>query len=160
MIKTYSTIGRLLAVTSCKGGVGKSTVSLELAFSLASRGHRVGIFDADVYGPSLPAQLPNVLLDGKSTQPEPAPVSRCRTVGFDRIGSMPTGCAPPGDVELLHDGWAVAPLIYKGVKLMSPGWFARHWNKNLRDGGELRCPHPGRLATRLLHTSKSPRAHA
>ena len=53
-----SSIGRLIAVTSCKGGVGKSTVSLELARRLAARGHRVGLFDADVHGPSLPAQLP------------------------------------------------------------------------------------------------------
>ena len=52
-----SSIGRILAVTSCKGGVGKSTVSFELAHRLAARGNRVGLFDADVQGPSLPAQL-------------------------------------------------------------------------------------------------------
>mmetsp|Transcript_20133 Transcript_20133/g.51260 ORF Transcript_20133/g.51260 Transcript_20133/m.51260 type:complete len:322 (-) Transcript_20133:150-1115(-) len=54
---TYGRIGRLLAVTSCKGGVGKSTVSLELAFRLSARGHRVGLYDADVQGPSLPVQV-------------------------------------------------------------------------------------------------------
>ena len=57
-------VGRLIAVTSCKGGVGKSTVSLEIALRLASRGNRVGLFDADVHGPSLPTQLPSVLKDG------------------------------------------------------------------------------------------------
>lgn len=55
----YSSIRHLIAVTSCKGGVGKSTVSLEVAFRLARRGHRVGLFDADVHGPSLATQLPD-----------------------------------------------------------------------------------------------------
>ena len=45
-----SQIGRIIGVTSCKGGVGKSTVAFELARRLAGRGRRVGIFDADVHG--------------------------------------------------------------------------------------------------------------
>ena len=69
-----STVGRVVAVTSCKGGVGKSTVSLELARRLAARGWRVGLFDADVHGPSLPTQLDlhaDVVTasDGYSVQP-------------------------------------------------------------------------------------------
>jgi ATP-binding protein involved in chromosome partitioning len=50
-------VDRILAVASGKGGVGKSTVSANLACALAASGRRVGLLDADVYGPSQPRML-------------------------------------------------------------------------------------------------------
>jgi len=59
---------RVIAVTSGKGGVGKSTVTANLAVALASRGLKVGVVDADVHGFSIPALL-GLARDGEVAQP-------------------------------------------------------------------------------------------
>ncbi|QQS10445.1 MAG: Mrp/NBP35 family ATP-binding protein [Phycisphaerales bacterium] len=50
-------VSRVIAVGAGKGGVGKSTVALNLAVGLARRGHSVGLLDGDIYGPSMPTML-------------------------------------------------------------------------------------------------------
>eukprot|EP00968_Pinguiococcus_pyrenoidosus_P025358 scaffold5937_cov275-Pinguiococcus_pyrenoidosus.AAC.13 len=50
-------VQRIVAVASCKGGVGKSTVAANVAFGLKQQGLKVGLLDCDVHGPSLPTLL-------------------------------------------------------------------------------------------------------
>lgn len=80
-------IKNIIVVASGKGGVGKSTVSVNLALALAENGARVGVLDADIYGPSMPTLLgvkdaqPSSA-DGKLMLPIEAHGIVCNSIGF------------------------------------------------------------------------------
>jgi ATP-binding protein involved in chromosome partitioning len=78
-------VGAIVAVASGKGGVGKSTVAVNLAVSLARDGLRVGLLDADIYGPSLPRMLGlrrRPELRGEKLLPIEAWGLKCMSIGF------------------------------------------------------------------------------
>ena len=71
-------VDRILAVASGKGGVGKSTVASNLACALAAEGRRVGLLDADVYGPSQPRMLG---VSGRPASPDGKTILPMRNFG-------------------------------------------------------------------------------
>ena len=78
-------LGRVIAISSGKGGVGKSTVAVNLAIALARQGHRVGVMDADIYGPNIPRMFGRfdkpVVIQGR-IQPLEAHGVKLMSIGF------------------------------------------------------------------------------
>ena len=86
-LKPLEHIRNVIAIASGKGGVGKSTIAVNLALALVADGAKVGILDADIYGPSQPHMLglsgeQPVSLDGKSMQPLQAHGLQVMSIGF------------------------------------------------------------------------------
>jgi len=78
-------LGRVIAVSSGKGGVGKSTVAANLAIALAAQGHRVGLMDADIYGPNIPRMFGSSdkpVVTGGRIRPRVAHGGRLMSIGF------------------------------------------------------------------------------
>jgi ATP-binding protein involved in chromosome partitioning len=86
-IEPIAGITNIIAVGSGKGGVGKSTTAANLALALAGEGAKVGILDADIYGPSMPTlfglvgQMPHSI-DGKTMEPLAAYDVKVNSIGF------------------------------------------------------------------------------
>lgn len=95
-------VGALVVVGSGKGGVGKSTVSVNLAVALAQQGARVGLLDGDAYGPSIPLML------------------GVRKRNASR-GSQAT--LPLAQQKDLAPEQKLQPLVRYGIKIMSVGFF-------------------------------------
>ena len=91
-------IRNVIAVGSGKGGVGKSTTSVNLALALQAEGARVGILDADVYGPSVPAMLG---LSGKPESPDNKSIEPMRAFGVE---AMSIGFLVDADMPMIWRG--------------------------------------------------------
>ena len=91
-------IRNIIAVGSGKGGVGKSTTAVNLALALALDGARVGVLDADVYGPSIPTMLG---LTGRPDSPDGKAIEPMRAHGID---AMSIGLMVEQDTPMIWRG--------------------------------------------------------
>ncbi len=85
-LKRIPSVKNMIAVASGKGGVGKSTTTVNLALALAAEGATVGVLDADIYGPSIPTMLGIVgrpeSVDGQTIEPMMGHGLQCNSIGF------------------------------------------------------------------------------
>lgn len=109
-VQALSNIKNIIAVASGKGGVGKSTTSVNLALALQQEGAKVGILDADIYGPSIPTLLKlsgkPTTLDGKSMQP---------MLAYD-LQAMSIGCLIEEDTPMIWRGPIVTQTLTQLLK--------------------------------------------
>ena len=96
----------MVAVGSGKGGVGKTTVSVNLAVALAKLGYRVGLIDADIYGPNVPTML------GRTRQPDVLEGNRIEPIVAHGVKFISIGLLSPGDKPLMMRG----PMLHGIIK--------------------------------------------
>jgi ATP-binding protein involved in chromosome partitioning len=97
-------VSRILVVASAKGGVGKSTVAVNLAAAMARSGMSVGLMDADIYGPSVPT-----MLGTPDAQPGTSPEGQLEPVQAHGLRTLSIGYLSDPD----------APMIWRGPIVMS-----------------------------------------
>lgn len=103
-LKPVPGILRILVVASAKGGVGKSTVAVNLAAAMAKAGMKVGLLDADIYGPSIPTMLGTV-----DAEPGTSPAKKLIPVEAHGMKTLSIGYLSDPD----------APMIWRGPIVMS-----------------------------------------
>ncbi len=99
-------IAHIVAVGSGKGGVGKTTLAVNLAIALARLGHRVGLVDADIYGPNVP------LMMGATRQPRVLENNAIEPLEAHGIKLISVGSISPGDKPLVMRG----PMLHQIIR--------------------------------------------
>jgi ATP-binding protein involved in chromosome partitioning len=107
-------VKNLVAVASGKGGVGKTTVAVNLAIALRNMGHSVGLMDGDVYGPNVPLML------GSTEQPQAVSERQILPVTAYGLKMISMGLLNPGDKPMIWRG----PMLHSVVQqfLRSVQW--------------------------------------
>lgn len=99
-------VAHVIAIGSGKGGVGKTTVSVNLAVALARSGYQVGLIDADIYGPNVPMML------GATRQPNVAGENRIEPILAHGVKFISVGLISPGDKPMVMRG----PMLHQIIR--------------------------------------------
>ncbi|HVZ59568.1 MAG TPA: Mrp/NBP35 family ATP-binding protein [Terriglobales bacterium] len=99
-------VDSIIAIGSGKGGVGKTTLAVNLALALSSMGHKVGLLDADIYGPNVPMML------GSNETPKLLPDNRIQPLESHGLRVISVGLLNPGDKPLIWRG----PMLHQMVR--------------------------------------------
>ena len=99
-------IRHILAIGSGKGGVGKTTVAVNLAVSLSKLGHRVGLIDADIYGPNVPTML------GATRSPSIIGENLMEPILAHGVRFISIGLISPGDKPMIMRG----PMLHQIIR--------------------------------------------
>jgi len=99
-------VNAIIAVGSGKGGVGKTTLSVNLAIALTKMGYKVGLLDGDVYGPNVPLML------GTNEQPKVMAENQIAPINSHGLKVISVGFLNPGDKPLIWRG----PMLHSIIK--------------------------------------------
>ena len=99
-------VSKIIAVGSGKGGVGKTTVAVNLAIALSKLGHKVGLIDADIYGPNVPTMM------GASQQPAMGAGNMIQPIERHGLKTISIGYISPGDKPLVMRG----PMLHQIIR--------------------------------------------
>ena len=113
--QTIPGVGQIIAVGSGKGGVGKTTLAVNLALAMSRLGFKVGLLDADIYGPNVPLML------GESTEPELTPDGRIVPAERYGIRAISVGYLNPGDKPLIWRGPMLHGVIQQFISRVAWG---------------------------------------